>query len=187
MKDLFFSLGIILTFLLGVWNIINNYRASRRTAFINTVTSERVKWLETLRQNISTFCGLTYTWSISKLEGKPGEVEIHKEVDKLRHLIRLQLNPEGILDRKIEELIARIPTLTHEIHEQKLKEALNELVEVSQKLLKEEWEKVKEESARGNLKEPDHCLAPILRRMKAWCHRVTRRWAGSENAPTRTA
>ncbi len=63
MPDVFLSLGVILTFLLGVWNIVNNYRTSRRTSFINTVTSERVKWIEKLRENISTFCGLTYTWS----------------------------------------------------------------------------------------------------------------------------
>ena len=67
LKDIFFSLGIILTFIIGVWNIINNYRASRRTAFINTVTAERVKWIEKLRENISEFCGLTYTWSLSKM------------------------------------------------------------------------------------------------------------------------
>jgi len=184
MKDLFFSFGIILTFILGVWNILYSYRASRRTAFINTVTSERVKWLEKLRQNISTFCGLTYTWSFSELEGKPGDIEVLKEVDKLRHLIRLQLNPEGIYDREIEELIAQIPTQTHKIHEEKLKDSLNSLVEVSQKLLKEEWDKVKEESVRGNLKEPEHCLAPILRRINALCHRTTRKFANSENTPS---
>jgi hypothetical protein len=152
MKDVFFSLGIILTFLLGVWNIVNNYRTSRRTTFIKTVTSERVKWIEKLRDNISTFCGLTYTWSMSGLEGKPEAAEFLKQIDKLRHLIRLQLNPDGKLDAEIESLIERIPDLTHETQAADLKTALNDLVVASQKLLKEEWEKVKEESMRGNLK-----------------------------------
>lgn len=184
MKDVFFSIGIILTFLLGVWNIVNNYRTSRRTTFINTVTSERVKWIEKLRDNISTFCGLTYTWSISRLEGKPEAADFLKQIDKLRHLIRLQLNPDGKHDQTIEALIARIPNLTHETQTEELKTALNELVEISQKLLKEEWEKVKKESMRGNLKENEHCLAPILRRMNAWCLKVTARWVGSEKAQT---
>ena len=51
--------GIVVTFILGVWNIINNYRINNKTAFINTVTSERVKWIGKLRENISRFCGLT--------------------------------------------------------------------------------------------------------------------------------
>jgi hypothetical protein len=49
MKDDFYSLGIVLTAILGAWNLANNYRLSRRTAFINTVTAERVKWIERLR------------------------------------------------------------------------------------------------------------------------------------------
>jgi hypothetical protein len=184
MKDVFFSIGIILTFLLGVWNIVNNYRTSRRTAFINTVTSERVKWLDKLRESISSFCGLTYTWSVSRLEGKPNEAEVLKEIDKLRHLIRLQLNPDGTYDRAIEALIARIPTLTHETQAKELEKALSELVEVSQKLLKAEWEKVKEESMRGSLIEDEHCLAPMLRRMNTWCLKLTARWFCSKNAHT---
>ena len=173
MKDVILSLGIILSFVLGVWNIVNNYRLSRRTAFINTVTAERVKWIEKLRKNISVFCGLSYTWRASRLEGKPGEQDVLKEIDKLRHLIRLQVNPEGTHDKEIERLIALIPELTHESHTDEFKKELNKLVEVSQKLLKEEWDKVKEESKRGDLKETEHCLAPILRKLNAWCVRVT--------------
>lgn len=182
MKDVFLSLGVILSFLLGVWNIVNNYRTSRRTTFINTVTSERVKWIEKLRENISTFCGLTYTWRMSQVEDQPEASEFLRQLDKLRHLIRLQLNPGGTHDQAIEDLIARIPALTHATQTEELKHALNELVEVSQKLLKEEWEKVKEESVRGNLKEEEHCLAPLLRRMNAWCRKVIARWFGSEQA-----
>jgi hypothetical protein len=175
MKDVFFSLGIILTFLLGVWNIVNNYRASRRTAFINTVTAERVKWIERLRENISVFCGLTYTWSASRMEGQPEEPEILKQIDKLRHLIRLQLNPYDSRDKQIEELVGKIPELTHETKIDQLKITLNELVVVTQHLLKNEWEKVKEESKRGDLKDNEHCLAPLLRWLNIRCLRLTKR------------
>lgn len=184
MKDVFFSLSIILTFLLGVWNILNNYRMSRRTTFINTVTSERLKWIEKLRDNISTFCGLTHTWSASRLKGTPEGDEYLQQIDKLRHLIRLQLNPNEKDSQAIEVLIAQIPDLTYETQIAELRAALNELVVVSQTLLKEEWEKVKDESMRGNLKEPEHCLAPILRRMNVWCLKVTARWTNSGNAQT---
>lgn len=112
-KDVVYAIGIFLTFLLGVWNLVQSYRATRKTSFINTVTSQRVKWIEQLRQDVSSFSGLTHTWCFSDLEGKPQEHEVLKEIDRLRHVIRLRLNPEGTHDRKIEQLIAEIPNLTH--------------------------------------------------------------------------
>jgi hypothetical protein len=151
-KDIIYGLGIALTFLIGVWNLISNYRASRKTHFINTVTSQRVKWIEQLRQDISTFSGLTHTWCFSELEGKPEEYEILKEIDKLRHVIRLRLNPKGEYDKKIEELITKIPELTHISKRDELKQTLDELTRTTQSLLKEEWEKVKVESIKGDLK-----------------------------------
>ncbi|MEW6616414.1 MAG: hypothetical protein AB1401_13245 [Thermodesulfobacteriota bacterium] len=160
MKDLFYAAGIILTFIIGIWNILMNYRQNRRTAFINTVTSERVKWIQTLRQNISAFCGLTYNWCYSNLPDKPEEVEVLKEIDKLRYLIRLQLNPdpESKSERKIEDLIKTIPELTDVSRRAELEDSLNELIKTTQLLLKEEWEKVKTESKRGDLKENENFL-----------------------------
>lgn len=176
-KDLFFSLGIILTFILSLWNVINNYRSSKRTAFINTVTTERIKWIENLRSNISSFCGLTYTWSMSELEGTEEEKEIIKEIDKLRHYIRLQLNPDpdALLDRKIEKLISLIPTLTPQHKQEDLKTEINNLITTSQELLKEEWEKVKEESKRGDLKDNEHCLDSLLSKINKWCLNKTKK------------
>lgn len=176
MRDIFYSIGIILTFIIGIWNIVNNYRASRRTAFINTVTAERVKWIERIRENISQFCGYTYTWSVSRIEDTDRGEKILEEIDKLRHLIRLQLNPDGELDKKIDELIAKIPELTHTTKTEQLKEELNNLVKTTQELLKVEWEKVKAESKRGDLKENESCFAPILKKMNDWCLRkITKR------------
>ncbi len=153
-KDIVYAISILLTFLIGVWNLVLNYRTTRKTSFINTVTSQRVKWIEQLRQDIATFSGLTRTWCFSDLEGKPQEFEVLKEIDKLRHVIRLRLNPDPkeTLDRKIEQLIAEIPSLTHVSQHDKLRQALEELTTTSQKLLKQEWDKVKLEAEHGNLK-----------------------------------
>jgi hypothetical protein len=87
-----------------------------------------------------------------------------KEIDKLRHLIRLQLNPdpESKLERKIEDLIETIPELTDKSKRIQLKDSLNELIKTTQLLLKEEWEKVKAEAKRGDLKENENFLDPIL-------------------------
>lgn len=150
-KDIAYSVGIALTFAIGVWNLVLSYRTTRKTSYINTVTNQRVKWIEQLRQDIAEFAGLTYTWSFSQAEGKPQEFELVKDIDRLRHVIRLRLNPDGTYDRKIESLIAKIPELTHTIHQANLKAALEELIVTSQSLLKEEWEKVKREAEHGNL------------------------------------
>lgn len=45
----FLPLGVFLTFLISLLNIIVNTRNIKRTKFIDTITSERIKWLETIR------------------------------------------------------------------------------------------------------------------------------------------
>ena len=67
-------------------------------------------------------------------------------------MIRLRLNPEENYDRRIEQLLAEIPELTDISKRDRLTQALEELTVTSQKLLKQEWEKVKLEAEQGNLK-----------------------------------
>jgi hypothetical protein len=157
-KDYFYAIGIIATAIVSVWNIVNHYKTNKKISFINTVTSERVKWLDKLRQNISNFCGLTHTWTHSKIQDTPEEIKLLGEIDKLRYLIRLQLNPKtnnGVpnTDKKIEDLIAKIPELTDPSKRNELDSAINQLIITSQILLKDEWEKVKAESKKGDLKD----------------------------------
>ena len=73
------------------------------------------------------------------------------QVDHLRHVIKLRLNPDGMADRKIAALIDKIPDLTHESKHEELKKAIRELISETQAMLKAEWEKVKEESEKGNI------------------------------------
>jgi|CXWL01.1.fsa_nt_gi hypothetical protein len=148
----YLDFGVLVTLFLGLWNTLQGYYATRKASFINTVTSQRVLWIEQLRQDISTFSGLTYMWCTSELEDKPEEAEVLKELDRLRHVIRLRLNPKGEHDQKIEEFIKRIPTLTHPTKRTELLTTLEDLITTTQELLKEEWEKVKAESMDGNLK-----------------------------------
>jgi len=140
-KDFLYSVGIFVTFSLGVWNVFNN----RRTTYINTITSERIKWLEQLRQDISRFVGLTHTWHMSELGPKS---DVLKEIDKLRYLIRLRLNPDpkANLERDIEKLLKEIPELTDISRRDELLKALDTLTETSQLLFKNVWEKIKKEA-----------------------------------------
>lgn len=150
-KDYVLAAGIVVTLALGIWNAIVNHQVNRRSTFVNTVTSQRIKWIEQLRQDIASFSGLTYHWCFSDVEGKPQEHEIIKELDRLRHVIRLRLNPDGIEDQRIEKLIEEIPRLTDPTNQAKLVDALEALTRATQKLLKDEWEKVKQESEHGPL------------------------------------
>ncbi|MFH1932364.1 MAG: hypothetical protein ABIN18_12355 [Pseudomonadota bacterium] len=51
MTNIFLSLGVILTFVLGVWNIIYNYRNNRRTSFINEMGSGHANYLKLLKKD----------------------------------------------------------------------------------------------------------------------------------------
>jgi hypothetical protein len=152
-KDYVLAAGVIVTLLLGIWNAVVNHRINKRTTFVNTVTSQRIKWIEQLRQDIGAYCGLTYHWSHSEMQGKPGESELLKELDRLRHVIRLRLNPRGEHDKTIETLVQEIPHYTDPQRQKELVEALERMTKATQALLKEEWDKVKRESEHGPLSE----------------------------------
>jgi hypothetical protein len=150
-KDIVLAAGVIVTLVLGVWNAFANLRSDQRTMFVNTVTSQRIKWIEQLRQDISTFSGLVYHWAMTDLTDTKEKQQIIKEIDRLNHVIRLRFNPAGEHDKVIEGLLADIPEHTED--QEKIKELLEKLTITSQALLKEEWEKVKAESRKGPLSE----------------------------------
>ncbi len=157
-KDLLYVIGIIITFLLGIGNILYNLRINKKTIFINTVTAERIKWIGKLRENISDFCGLSYHWVFTEIENQEKSNEIIKQIDKLRMMIKLQLNPDGPLDIRLMGLIDEIVRLAVppgipdlEEFRGRFKEKINEMIQTGQLLLKAEWEKVKEESKKGDL------------------------------------
>ena len=152
-KDLIYATSIAVTLGLGIWNFVQGRRAARRASFINTVTSQRVLWIERFRQDVSRFVGLTHHWTRSHGENNDRTLEILKEIDTLRYVIRLRLNPDAAVDNRIAELIREIPDLTDVSRRDQLEVAINELVNQSQQLLKAEWEKVKAEAKDGDLKE----------------------------------
>jgi hypothetical protein len=81
-----------------------------------------------------------------------------EEIDKLRHLIVLQLNPKGRVDSDIERLVGEIVSMSSEHHaasDEEYRMNLQLLTRKTQELLKKEWEKVKEESVRGDLARKD--------------------------------
>ena len=139
--------GIGITFLIGVFNLFVTFRNVRKTSFINSVTASRIKYIQELRESISRFCALAYSYN-NRLYKIPKEQvwEFHKEADTLRFLIRLYLNPEDdYWDNKIINLIDEIILKS----DKDPKKDIDELIEITQYLLKLEWEGAKRESEIG--------------------------------------
>lgn len=139
--------GIGITFLIGVFNLVVTFRNVRKTSFINSVTASRIKYIQELRESISRFCALAYSYNNRVYKIEKNEVwELHKEADTLRFLIRLYLNPEDkYWDNKIIKLIDEIILKS----DKDPKKEIDELIEITQYLLKLEWEGAKRESEIG--------------------------------------
>jgi hypothetical protein len=150
-KDIVTAGGIVLTFAVGVTSLIIGIINSKKTIFINSVTSSRIKWIDVIRDTISEFCGLTYHYSLTHLElEQKDKNQLREKVDKLRFLIKLQLNRNDKFDKIIIDKIDTIIALTDESSSE-LKLEIEDLIVLTQDLLKLEWEGVKEETKRGNL------------------------------------
>jgi len=152
--NLLYLIGISLTFLVGVANIFLTLRNSKKTTFINSVTASRIRYIQDIRNRISEFCGLVYSYNLTyttshSLAATPEKIfELQREFDKLKYLIKLHLNPEDTYwDDKILKLLDEIIALT----DKDPKEKIDELITITQFLLKLEWEGAKLESENGSL------------------------------------
>lgn len=150
LKDGLTILSIAASFVIGAAGLMIGLRNSKKTIFINSVTASRVKWIENVRNSIAEFCGLTLHLSLTEIEQKERRQLIEK-IDRLRFVIKLQLNRSDKFDKRIIDKIDLIPNLTDPKKINELEKEINELIEQTQDLLKLEWEGVKEETKKGNL------------------------------------
>jgi|GEM_PF-3424550 len=94
-------IAIIVTFITAVISLIISIRSSRRTQFINTVTSSRINWIGELRELVSEYISLVYIYDKKPiLKGS----ELMGYLDKILKLdarITLQLNYKDDEDKKI--------------------------------------------------------------------------------------
>jgi hypothetical protein len=149
-KDMLLLAGVLATLVLGLVNLYFNLRAARRTAFINTVTSERVKWIAKVRDNVSTLCSLCDQWTVHRSqESMP---ELQRQIERVKNEIRLQLNPKDVEDQDIERLLARLPSWSTSMTPEDYAKLQANLVSATQTMLKREWDKVKDEAVDGDLR-----------------------------------
>ena len=149
-KDLLLQLGVLVTLALGLVNLYFNWRGARRTSFINTVTSERVKWIAKVRENVATLCALCDHWMLHKTQESIPELQ--KQIEAKKNEIRLQLNPNDPEDKDIARLLDRLPSWTQSMTPEDYRDLQVLLVGATQVMLKREWDKVKDEAINGVLR-----------------------------------
>lgn len=141
--------GIAITFVVSMASLILGISNSRKTIFINSITSSRIKYIQDIRNSISEYCGLFYRYKIlydQSPELSAEKLEVLKSIDKLKYQIMLYLNPEDkIWDQKIINLIEKLRSKINSDTENEIKQ----LIMITQYLLKLEWEGAKLESKRG--------------------------------------
>jgi hypothetical protein len=121
-------------------------RNNNKNIFIGTVTTERAKWRDELRNHTAEFCKLAY----GQLQDK--DPVSRTRLEELRVLIRLRLNPnpEHALDKTILDAIGNA-TRGLDGSGVDAREQLETIERNVQALLKQEWEKSKEEARTGKL------------------------------------
>ncbi len=153
-KDWLVLGGVVATFAATLINLYFNLHAGKRTAFVNTVTSERIKWIAKVRDNVARLVALCDRWvSLTAIvHGDQDQAALLQRIEQLRTEIRLQLNPNDAEDAALEKLLDHVPGMRRGIDGPRLLTLYDELTVATQKLLKREWDKVKDEAVKGNLR-----------------------------------
>lgn len=144
--------GIIATLIVSLANLLYMIRNSRKTAFVNTVTTSRLKWIESLRDKVSSFIAITQR--ILSPQSGPKDTQnfgaLLRERDTLMHQIILHLNPNDREDQAIQHAVERVVALTSSGNSSpEIDGLLVDLRNATQVYLKKEWTRVKRESRSG--------------------------------------
>ena len=149
-KDYITIGGIFITFFVSTISLYVSLKNSNKIAFINSVTSSRMKWIDELRNDISEFCGLITHYRITDNIDEGTLRELYEEIDILTYRIQLKLNrsdePDKYIIRKLDFILDNLESKTDVPDEE-----VEELIKLTQDLLKFEWERVKLESKKGDL------------------------------------
>ncbi len=147
-KDVIAIAGIGVTFVVSSVNLAYSLWSSKQTSFVNTVTTSRLKWINSLRDKVSEFIAVTTNLLDpgAPLGNRDGGALMMKR-DTLLHQIVLHLNPRDPEDQRIRTLVDYVKDLTDRgISSQEVSEGLLTLRDATGDYLKKEWNKVKEES-----------------------------------------
>ena len=132
----------IIAFIGVLFSLLVSLTIARKASYLTSVTAERSKWIDKLRENLAAFFGIG--GAIMNTVGTPSTQDIEK-ADRLVALIKMQLNPSGSIDSNIINLCDRIlEQLPNKGNQYRHLEKAT--IRHAQFLLKEEWETVKYEA-----------------------------------------
>jgi hypothetical protein len=151
-KDKVSLLAIAATFIVALINLVYTILNNRKTAFVNTVTASRLKWIDSLRDKVSAFISVTVRILNPEMAKRAPE-DVHallRERDTLMHQIILHLNPNDAEDQAIRRSVELVVELTQQgVYSTELHKLLIDLRNATQVYLKKEWTRVKRESKSG--------------------------------------
>lgn len=147
-------IGIVATLIVAVANFLYSYSNNKKTRFINTVTTSRIDWINSLRDKVSAYISVTVrllTPEIPESDKKTTAVLI-QERDTLMQQVILHLNPDDGEDQAIKKCVYDIFTASDTgVYSQEMVKLLTQLRDATGDYLKKEWEKVKDEAEKGRL------------------------------------
>jgi hypothetical protein len=150
-KDIIAIAGIGVTLAVCILNLVYSLRSNKRTTFVNTVTTSRLKWIDSLRDKVSEFIAVTERLLITSsphVQNDAGALTLQR--DMLLHQIVLHLNPHDSEDQRIKTLVDHVRELTNRGDVSKeLSDSLLDLRDATADYLKKEWNRVKTESTEG--------------------------------------
>jgi hypothetical protein len=139
-KEIVESVSILCVFIVGIVNIFVTIYHNKKSAFINSITNERLRYTAELRNLISEYCAL--------LNNNPDACNIKR--DKLKYQILLSLKPDDKdWDAKIISMIKIIENGLKSKDESRIISGRDDLILISQYLLQLEIEGVKIEAEKG--------------------------------------
>ncbi len=151
-KDIITLIGIFATLLIGVWNLL----MSGKNRFITHINTERVMWVNKVRDIFSEFNKSSYIQSqLRKKYGSqiPVDDDLSNELIYLVNHIELYLNPRETVVKKLIELQEKITVNLINYNRDFLMNSYEQsglsLHYLQQIILKVEWKRIKNETKKG--------------------------------------
>jgi hypothetical protein len=140
--------GIVITFIVSCLTLYFTLRNNRQTLFVNTVTTSRLKWIDSLRDKVSEFIAVSNRLVDPREASRPEHFSgLLLQRDALLHQIVLHLNPIDPEDQKIKTLVDNVRQETEaSASSSELAGGLLKLRDATADYLKKEWNRVKVES-----------------------------------------
>ena len=150
-KDIIAISGIGATLLISAATLVHSLVSERRTSFVNTVTTSRLKWIDSLRDKVSEFIAVTTRLlDTSSPPDKESREALLLQRDTLLHQIVLHLNPHDSEDQEIRKLVDHVCKVTDDsVIPKEPSQELDHLRDATADYLKKEWNRVKAESTKG--------------------------------------